>query len=129
MLELEALQTVLPQIKQAGATLVAVSPQLAQYSGMAKQRSRIEFDILTDLHQKLSESLGLVFALPDYLVPLYRQFGATLDVFHDEPGYRLPMAARYVIDRGGIIRSAEVNADYTIRPEPEETVEALKRIS
>lgn len=129
MLELEALQTVLPQIQEEGATLVAISPQLAQYSHMAKRRAKIEFDILTDLHLKVCERLGLVFTLPDYLAPLYKQFGATLDIFNDEQEYRLPMPARYVIDRGGMVRYAEVNADYTARPEPEETLEALKAIS
>ena len=39
------------------------------------------------------------------------------------------MPARYVIDTGGQIRAADVNADYTHRPEPEETVNAVKAIA
>jgi hypothetical protein len=38
------------------------------------------------------------------------------------------MPARYVIDEEGIIRAAEVNADYTIRPELSETVEQLRAV-
>ena len=57
---------------------------------------------------------------------LYKSFGSTLDRFHDESEYRLPMPARYVIDKNGVIRAADVNADYTIRPEPSETVQVLK---
>jgi peroxiredoxin len=34
---------------------------------------------------------------------LYKSFGSTLDRFHDESEYRLPMPARYVIDEEGII--------------------------
>jgi peroxiredoxin len=34
----------------------------------------------------------------------------------------------YVIDTGGIIRSASADADYTRRPEPEETVAALEAL-
>jgi hypothetical protein len=35
-----------------------------------------------------------------------------------------------VIDQQGIIRAADVNADYTIRPEPSETLRQLRaRIS
>jgi peroxiredoxin len=64
--------------------------------------------------------------LPDYLRDLYKSFGSTLDRFHDESEYRLPMPARYVIDKSGIIRAADVNADYTIRPEPSETVAESK---
>jgi peroxiredoxin len=69
-----------------------------------------------------------VFMLPDYLRDLYKSFGSTLDRFDDEPEYRLPMPARYVIDRDGIIRAADVNADYTIRPERSETVRQLRTL-
>jgi hypothetical protein len=36
------------------------------------------------------------------------------------------MPARYLIDQAGIIRAADVNADYTVRPEPSETVRLLR---
>ena len=52
--------------------------------------------------------------LPDYLRELYKGFGVTLDKFNDESEYRLPMPARYIIDSSGMIRAADVNADYTI---------------
>jgi peroxiredoxin len=51
------------------------------------------------------------------------------DRFHDEFEYRLPMPAHYVIDKEGIIRAADVNADYTIRPEPSETVRQLRALT
>ncbi len=41
------------------------------------------------------------------------------------PPYNAPHD-RYVIDKEGIIRAADVNADYTIRPEPSETVRQLR---
>jgi peroxiredoxin len=81
---------------------------------------------LTDLHLKTAEQFRLVFVLPDYLRDLYKSFGNTLDRFHDESEYRLPMPARYIIDQAGIIRAADVNADYTVRPEPSETVRLLR---
>lgn len=56
-----------------------------------------------------------------------KSFGTTLDKFHDEPQYRLPIPARYVIDKEGIIGSVDVNADYTIRTEPSETLSELRR--
>jgi peroxiredoxin len=70
-----------------------------------------------------------VFTLPDYLRELYKSFGNALDRFHDEPEYRLPVPARYVVDKQGIIRAADVNADYTIRLEPSETLRQLRTLS
>ena len=38
------------------------------------------------------------------------------------------MPGRFVIDRQGIIRSAEFDPDYTTRPEPAETLDVLPRL-
>ena len=70
-----------------------------------------------------------MFTLPNYLQELYKSFGSTLDRFHDEPEYRLPLPARYVLDKQGVIRAAEVNADYTIRPEPSETLREVRKLT
>ena len=97
-----------------------ITPELERYTRALHRKLNLTFDILTDLHLKTAEQFRLVFTLPDYLRELYKSFGSTLDRFNDEPEYRLPMPARYMIDKEGIIRSADVNADYTIRPEPSE---------
>ena len=39
------------------------------------------------------------------------------------------MPARYVIGQNDVIVYAEVNPDYTRRPEPEQTVEVLRRLA
>jgi peroxiredoxin len=41
----------------------------------------------------------------------------------------LPIPARFVIDQRGIIRAAESDPDYTTRPEPEDTLQALRALS
>ncbi len=93
-----------------------------------RKRLKLTFDVLTDLHLKTIEQFRLLHVLPDYLRELYKSFGNALDRFHDEPAYRLPIPARYVIDTSGIIRAADVNADYTIRPEPADTVKFLRTL-
>jgi hypothetical protein len=40
----------------------------------------------------------------------------------------LPLPAGYIIDRKAIVRYAEVSVDYTVRPEPENTITALKEL-
>jgi peroxiredoxin len=128
MMELEALQEIHPEATALGAQIVALTPELERYTCSVHKKLNLAFDILTDLHLKTAEQFRLVFVLPDYLRDLYKSFGSTLDRFHDEAGYRLPMPARYVIDKEGIIRAANVNADYTIRPEPSETVRVLRTL-
>jgi peroxiredoxin len=85
--------------------------------------------LTTDRHLKTAQQFRLVFILPDYLRELYKSFGSSLDRFRDESEYRLPIPAPYVIDKRGIIRAADVNADYTIRPDPSETVRQLRTLT
>jgi peroxiredoxin len=127
-MELEALQEVDSEVRALGSRLLVITPELERYTRALHRKLNLTFDVLTDLHLKTAEQFGLVFTLPDYLRDLYKSFGSTLDRFHDESEYRLPVPARYIIDSRNIIRAADVNADYTIRPEPSETVRLLKEI-
>ncbi len=128
MMELEALQEVNSEVRALGARMLAISPQLEKYGRTVHRKLNLAFDIVTDLHLKIAEQFGFVFVLPDYLRDLYASFGSRLDAFHDESEYRLPMPARYIIDSSGVIRAADVNADYTIRPEPSDTVKLLREL-
>ena len=128
-MELEALQQVHSEVRALGAEIVVITPELERYTRALHKKLNLTFDILTDLHLKIAEEFRLVFTLPDYLRGLYKSFGSTLDRFHDEPEYRLPIPARYVVDKQGIIRSADVNADYTIRSEPSETLRQLRALT
>jgi peroxiredoxin len=128
-MELEALQEIDSEVRALGARIMALTPELERYTRNMHKKLNLTFDILTDLHLKTAEQFRLAFVLPDYLRDLYRSFGNTLDRFHDESEYRLPMPARYVIDKEGIVRAAEVDADYTNRPEPSETVRTLRTLT
>ncbi|HET8921995.1 MAG TPA: redoxin domain-containing protein [Candidatus Acidoferrum sp.] len=127
-MELEALQGIYSDVKALGGEIVVLAPELERYARNLHKKLSLAFDILTDLHLKTAEGFRIVYVLPDYLRELYKSFGNALDRFHDEPGFRLPLPARYVIDKEGIIRAADVNADYTIRPEPSEIVTVLKTL-
>lgn len=127
-MELEALKAIDSEVQGLAARIVVLTPELERYTRALHKKLDLPFDILTDLHLKVAEQFGLVFTFPDYLRNLYESFGSTLDRFHDESEYRLPIPARYIIDASGSIRAADVNADYTIRPEPSETLRLLKEL-
>jgi peroxiredoxin len=125
-MELEALQGINSEVRALGAQIVVLTPELERYTRALHKKLNLTFDMLTDLHLKTAEQFRLVFTLPNYLRDLYKSFGNALDRFHDEPEFRLPIPARYVVDKQGVIRAADVNADYTIRPEPSETLRQLR---
>jgi peroxiredoxin len=125
-MELEALQGIDSEVRALGAQIVVLTPELERYTRALHTKLKLTFDMLTDLHLKTAEQFRLVFTLPEYLRDLYKSFGNALDRFHDEPEFRLPIPARYVVDKQGIIRAADLNADYTVRPEPSETLRPLR---
>jgi len=124
-LELQALQAFLPTLQEAGASLVAISPQIAANSRKSMRTNGLQFPILSDRHNDVADAFGLRFALPDYLIELYKNLRNDLPTFNDDPSWTLPMPARYVIGQDGVIRYAEVNPDYTQRPEPEAMLDAI----
>jgi peroxiredoxin len=125
-MELEALQGIDSEVRALGAQIVVLTPELERYTRALHTKLKLTFDMLTDLHLKTAEQFRLVFTLPEYLRDLYKSFGNALDRFHDEPEFRLPIPARYVVDKQGIIRAADLNAAYTVRPEPSETLRQLR---
>ena len=70
---------------------------------------------------------GLWFKLPDDLKAAYLSFGNDLAVRYGEVSWTLPMPGRFVVDRGGVVRTADVDPDYESRPEPQQTVGDIKR--
>jgi len=128
-MELQALQAALPEFKQLGANLVAVSPQTAANSRKSIRQNRLSYPILTDSRNELAAAFGLRFQLPDYLVDLYRSLRNDLPSFNGDESWTLPMPARFALAPNGTIVYAEVNPDYTVRPEPAELLPPLRRLA
>lgn len=85
----------------------------------------LTFELLRDLGNRTAEAYGLVFTLGDDLREIYLKFGIDLARGNGDGTWRLPIPARFVIDRGGIIRAVAADPDYTRRPEPSSTVDIL----
>lgn len=127
-LELQALQAALAQIEAREAQVVAISPQTAPNSRKSQRDNNLTFPILSDEKSRVASAFGLRFSLPDYLVELYKGFKNDLPAFNDDPAWVLPMPARYVIGTDGVIAYAEVNPDYTQRPDPSELLPVLDKL-
>lgn len=94
-----------------------------------QQKLKLSFDILSDRGNQVASQFGLTFALPEDLKDLYQKFGIDLAKFDGDNSWTLPMPARFILDRQSVIRSAAVDPDYTIRPEPEDTVRELQELA
>lgn len=125
-MELHALQQALPEIRATGAELVAISPELPDKSLDTQARHALEFDVLSDRGNHVSEAFGLAFELPEQLRPIYTSLGIDIPAFNGDASFMLPVPATYVIDSDRTIRFHFVNADYTRRLEPDELLRTLR---
>lgn len=116
----------LPEIRAEAAALVAISPQLSEHSRKIVEQNRLTFDVLSDRRNAIARLFGLVFKLPEDLSQLYQKFGADLPKFNGDDSWTLPMPARFVIGQDSTILRADVDPDYTVRPDPGLTVELLR---
>lgn len=109
--------------------MLALSPQQADLLEALRAGRRLTFPILVDAGNRVAEQFGIRHVLPDDLREVYRSFGIDLPEQNGDSSWSLPMPACYVIDSSTVIRSVAADPDYTVRPEPEETLAALGAIS
>ncbi|SFI97084.1 peroxiredoxin-like family protein [Olleya namhaensis] len=123
---LHYLQDKLPEIKTAGATLLALTPELPDNSLNTSEKNNLEFSVLSDVGNVIGKNYGVVFELTPEVATIYNN-GFGLNEKNGDASNQLPLAATYVIDTNGIIQYAFLDADYTKRAEVSEIVTALKK--
>ena len=126
-LELTALHDTLPEITALGASLVSISPNVMEKSVAFAAENPFDFDILSDVDNRVAHKYRLVFTLADELRPIYEQFGIELSVFDGNDRFELPMPATYVLRRDGTVAAGFVHEDYTQRMEPSAIIECLEQ--
>ena len=117
------------QFKEAGATLVMISPQLPEHNAAFAEEKGLRIDILSDPGNLVASRYGLKYRMPDELIAIYQQFGLDIPKHNGDASWTLPMPTTLIIDADGSVRHTDINADYTIRPEPEDTLAALKTLT
>ena len=128
-LQLKSYQEILSDIKAAGATLVAITPELPDASLSTSEKLELELEIITDVNADYARELGLVFTLPEVLRPIYEAFGIFIEKHNGAGQFDIPLAATFVVNVDGIITYAFVNTDYTLRAEPSDILKELEALA
>jgi peroxiredoxin len=123
--QMEAMNRIVPQLEQAGASLVAISPQTVQQSFFMHDQHRLRFSLLSDAGNQAARQFGLVYRVPDYQQALYRSVFINLPLANGDESWELPIPATYVVDSDGVVLSAWASEDYSERPEPAEILQSL----
>jgi peroxiredoxin len=124
--QMEAMNRILPEIEQAGASLAAISPQTVKQSFFMADQHQVRFPLLSDAGNSVARQFGLVYRVPDEQEAIYRRAFVNLPFINGDESWELPIPATYILDRDSTILYASANEDYTDRPEPAEMLETLR---
>lgn len=124
--QMEAMNLVLPQIAQAGASLVAISPQIVKQAYFMHDQHNLHFPLLSDSGNKVARLFVLTYRVPELQEAVYRRAFVNLPFINGDESWELPIPATYILERDGTVLYASGNEDYTERPEPSDIVVALR---
>lgn len=115
----------MPEIRSAGASLVALSPETPDNTLNTAEKNHLEFEVLSDRGNKAAHAYGVAYKIPKVIA---EQSKGRLDLakHNGDDGGELPLGATYVVDRVGVIRYAFVDADYRKRAEPAAVLAVLR---
>jgi peroxiredoxin len=122
--ELETWRDLYGRIREMGALMVAIGPQVERQSDFMAGQHGLPFPVLWDQGNKVAEQFELTWKVPAYLQSYYRSILVNIPFVNGDDSWRLPLPATYVIGRDGRVVFAEAHADFRVRPEPEEVMTA-----
>ena len=133
MTELEAWQSAFPAVRERGALLVAISPQLARQNDFTVQQHHLTFPLLTDAGSRLATQFGIAYTVTEPMQNHYRSIlinipfinGTQTSPDGSDDTWRLPLPATFVLSQSNIVLLAEAHADHRVRPDPQDVLAVL----
>ena len=101
---------------------------LVEHNKAFAAEKNLTFELLGDPGNQTAQKYGIVYSFPDEIKKIYTGFGVDIPKHNGDDSWTVPIPARFIVDRGGIIRYSEASVDHTVRPEPEDTIAALKEL-
>ncbi|KAH7037032.1 thioredoxin-like protein [Microdochium trichocladiopsis] len=111
------LQQNLDAFKAKGVTLVAISPELPDYSLSLVEKQELKFPVLTDLHNEYAKKLGILYDQSSAR-ELHGKVGVDLKARNDEDTWEVPLPTTLLVDKGGVVRNVHIEADFRKRLDP-----------
>ncbi|MBX9869833.1 MAG: AhpC/TSA family protein [Burkholderiaceae bacterium] len=128
-IELRALQKELPVFKELGVNLIAISPEQPDHAMPLIEREKLTFPVLSDPGNKVAKQFGIVFALEGEVRRISHDvFGVDLPKLNGDQSWEIPVPATYLIDADGIVRFAFFDPEFRHRVEPEQLLNAIRKL-
>lgn len=109
--------------------MLAISPQQPAANAAVREKLKLDYPILADPGNAFARQLGVVYRVPADLQQLYLGFGIDVPAANGDDSWELPLASRLVVGGDGVIASMDAGLDYTVRPEPDASVDVVKGLA
>jgi len=124
---LSRLEDSLSLIREKGATVVAITPELPENVTKTIEKSKAEFSILYDENLKIMKAYEVEYQVPENTLSRYRNTGIKLEENNGvKNGNYLPIPATYIINKDQMITFRHFDADYKKRPSIKEILKNLE---
>jgi peroxiredoxin len=127
--ELRALQAVKAELDSLKANLVVLSPETRDLPRQLKRQLNLDLTMLADVDHGVAISYGVLFRVPEETKAHYAGQGYDFGQRHGSTEWMLPIPATFVIDQAGVVRGAFVEPDFTIRQEPSDILDNVRRLA
>jgi peroxiredoxin len=124
---LKKLQDSLDLIKEKGATVVAVSPELSTNVKKTVEKTGASFPVLYDEGMKIMKAYEVEYEVPVNTQTRYRNTGLKLEEANGKNGAYLPIPATYIINKEGTVTYRYFEADYKKRPSVKDILDHLSK--
>ena len=123
---LKKLEDSLQLIKDKGATIIAITPELPENITKTVEKTSAVYSILYDEGLKIMKAYDVEFEVPENTLTRYRNAGIKIDENNGtKNGNFLPIPATYIIDKESTITYRFFQADYKKRPSVQEILNNL----
>lgn len=127
-LQLRAYQSAIPYLEEVGATLIAVSPQVPDYTLLQQQQNLLTFPVLSDLQGHVAALYKVRYEVSQSVVRVMQGIGIDLVQYNETAQWTLPVPATFIIDQNRTIRFSHVDPNFMMRLDPDIIVQVLKEM-
>jgi peroxiredoxin len=126
--DLQAFESLRPSVEARGASVVSISQQTVAENAKAHAQLKLGFPILSDLGGRIAQLFGVRWCIPELLRNVNRKSGIDLPLLNGDESWTLPIPARFILDRAGVIAYSEINPGRSSRSPARDVLPVLDHL-
>ncbi|MFC7397253.1 peroxiredoxin-like family protein [Chelatococcus sp. GCM10030263] len=126
--DLQAFESHRQEVEARGASLVSISQQTVAENVKAHTNLKLGFPILCDRGGRIAAQFGVRWSIPELLRDTHSKSGIDLPRLNGDESWTLPIPARFIIDKAGLIAYSEINPGQSGSSPPRDVLPVLDHL-